>query len=62
MTPRCTPLLMIHEPRKPHSHAGYGQQHGVRQAESLGERHQHAHDDQDHRNRQQGVESICHLT
>ena len=43
------------------THAGYGQEDRVRQPESLRERHQHTHDGQDYGDRQQGVESVCHL-
>ena len=44
------------------AHAGDRQQHGVRQAQALGQRHQQADHRQHHRDREQGVDGIGHLT
>jgi len=40
--------------------AGERQQHGVRQAEPFGERHQHADEGQHHGDRQQRVDDVGH--
>ena len=50
----------IQVPRKPSAHAGDRQQHGVRQAQALGQRHQQAGDRQHHRDREQGVDRVAH--